>query len=184
MKKVGLITIIVLFIFGVLVSKSNEDARKQQDATAAALAANNEKMLREHPEIAKAQQEAQAKAAAAQVKAAALANVKEQNFQRAVTGAKALRGMMRDPDSFRLTSVHVIAEDQKSSGAACYEYRSRNGFGGYTQGQAVLTPKGKLFADNAAVWNAHCPQLGYDDLHEVELAAGWRGLLGGDKYND
>lgn len=182
MKKVGLITIIVLFFFGVLINKSSEDTHKQNEATAAALAANNEKMLREHPEIAKAQQEAQAKAAAAQAKASAMANVKERNFQRAVAGARTLRGMMRDPDSFRLTDVHIIAEDQKASGAVCYEYRSKNGFGGYTQGQAVLTTKGKIVADSAAGWNAVCPQMGYSELHEVEIAAGWRGLLGGENY--
>jgi hypothetical protein len=58
----------------------------------------------------------------------------------------------------------------------------RNGFGGYTRGQAVLTVKNKVVVDSAAAWNASCRQLGYSELEEVEIAAGWRGLFGGEKY--
>ncbi len=179
MKKVIGISILVLVVlFGILGHKASEDERREQEA----VAANHAKLLREHPEIAEAERAAAAKAAVAQQKAAAESQVKERNFQRAVAGAKTLRGMMRDPDSFRLADVHIIAEDQKASGAVCYQYRSKNGFGGYTQGQAVLTVKGKIVADSAATWNAVCPQMGYSELHEVEIAAGWRGLLGGENY--
>ena len=67
-----------------------------------------------------------------------------------------LRRAMRDPDSFQLSSVLII----EKTNAVCYEYRSRNGFGGMNVGQAVLSPKG-IFRTNEmegfrALWRSEC----------------------------
>lgn len=63
----------------------------------------------------------------------------EQALQRAITGAEQLHELMRDPDSFRLVRANVM-----NDGAACYVYRSRNGFGGMNVGIAVMMPDGEL----------------------------------------
>lgn len=54
--------------------------------------------------------------------------------RRAEIGALTLRASMRDPDSFRLEAARVVSD----SGTVCYVYRSKNGFGGYTSGLAIL----------------------------------------------
>jgi hypothetical protein len=67
-----------------------------------------------------------------------------------------LKGAMRDPDSFRLSSVLVIYP----TNAICYEYRARNGFGGMDVGEAVLSPKGIFRANEMdgfhALWRSEC----------------------------
>jgi hypothetical protein len=74
----------------------------------------------------------------------------------ALVGAGTLKKAMRDPESFKLESA-IVMDD----GYVCYEYRSKNGFGGYTKGFAVLSGDMKTFksADDeefAAVWRKHC----------------------------
>lgn len=44
----------------------------------------------------------------------------------AANGALAIRGTMRDPDSFKLASMLIVPK----TGTVCYEYRAKNGFGG------------------------------------------------------
>jgi hypothetical protein len=67
-----------------------------------------------------------------------------------------LKRAMRDPDSFRLSSVLII----EKTNAVCYEYRSRNGFGGMNVGQAVLSPKGSFRTNEMdgfhTLWRSEC----------------------------
>lgn len=76
---------------------------------------------------------------------------------RAAAGAKLLKKSMRDPDSFKLDSALVI----NGTGAVCYEYHARNGFGGVNAGQAALSGDSKQFltseqAGFSALWNRVC----------------------------
>lgn len=77
--------------------------------------------------------------------------------QRAAAGAVLLKKAMRDPDSFKLESALVI----NGSGAVCYNYRAKNGFGGVNPGHAVLSSDGKKFKTDemdgfATLWNREC----------------------------
>lgn len=92
----------------------------------------------------------------------------EMAFQRAVMGAKSLRAAMRNPESFKLASVHV-----KTNGAICYTYRAQNGFGGMNLESAVLAPGTQHFNQNASAWNASCAhKAGYDKTSEVNYVLG------------
>jgi hypothetical protein len=78
-------------------------------------------------------------------------------IQRATAGAITLKKSMRDPDSFKLESALVI----EGTGAVCYEYRAKNGFGGTNVGQAVLASDGKNFRSStmdgfSRLWNKEC----------------------------
>jgi RNA polymerase subunit RPABC4/transcription elongation factor Spt4 len=78
-------------------------------------------------------------------------------LQQAMLGAKTLKQAMRNPDSFKLEQALVIA----ATGAACFEYRAQNGFGGMNRGQAVLTGDGKQFKSSdmdgfARLWKREC----------------------------
>lgn len=84
---------------------------------------------------------------------------KKQNesIARAQAGAAMLKQAMRDPDSFKLSQALVI----DGTGAVCYEYRARNGFGGMNIGHAVISSDGKTFkTENDAgyhnLWNKEC----------------------------
>lgn len=73
----------------------------------------------------------------------------------ATIGAQLLKKNMRDPDSFYLESAFIT-----DIGAVCYEYRSRNGFGGMNREHAIITIKREFsntgmpgFAD---LWNREC----------------------------
>jgi hypothetical protein len=48
-------------------------------------------------------------------------------------GRNTIKGMMRDPDSFKVTAAWSVHDGQ----AICYEYQSRNGFGGMNKGAAL-----------------------------------------------
>ena len=79
------------------------------------------------------------------------------SFQRAVFGARVLKESMRDPDSFNLETAIVV----EGTGAVCYEYRAKNGFGGTNYGRAVISADGSKFLTNtmegfALWWNAEC----------------------------
>ena len=86
-------------------------------------------------------------------------------------GAKTLQAAMRDPASFKLNQVLTM-----ESGATCYSYRSRNGFGGMNAGNAVMTPKGTIKADEMdgfeRLWNHYCAnKTGAITTTEVGTAA-------------
>jgi len=70
--------------------------------------------------------------------------------------AKSLQKVMRDPDSFNLSSVSIV----EKTGAVCYQYRSRNGFNGMNAGSAVLSPSGKFKTSEmdgfTVLWNKGC----------------------------
>ena len=75
----------------------------------------------------------QAQRASQQASDAAAQKAQTARLTLAANGAAALRDRMRDPDSFKVTSALVLSDD-----TVCYEYRSRNGFGGMNDGYAVL----------------------------------------------
>jgi hypothetical protein len=86
--------------------------------------------------------------------------------QRAVLGARKLKHAARNPDSFVLTQALIMPD-----GSACLEYRARNGFGGTTWGQAVVTRDGRL-RTNYNSWNEHCAdKTGEDDTPGIALMA-------------
>jgi hypothetical protein len=70
-------------------------------------------------------------------------------------GSRRLRNAVRNPDAFKLMRVLVMDD-----GAACYEYRAQNGFGGMNGGRAVLSPDGDLetteTAGFRALWKKEC----------------------------
>ncbi|WP_154234550.1 hypothetical protein [Burkholderia pseudomallei] len=78
-------------------------------------------------------------------------------YERALIGYRSLRNAMRDPDSFVLESALLIG----GTGSVCYDYRSRNGFGGMNRGSAVL-PSGAngIVTDEMkgfiSAWNKYC----------------------------
>ncbi|MGQ0503469.1 MAG: hypothetical protein ACT4P0_12825 [Panacagrimonas sp.] len=89
--------------------------------------------------------------------AAAAQKKQDAAVQRAVAGAVMLKKAMRDPESFKLESALVI----DGSGAVCYGYRAKNGFGGVNAGHAVLSSDGKKFKTDEmdgfiALWNKVC----------------------------
>jgi hypothetical protein len=99
---------------------------------------------------------------------------KDAAVQRAVLGARVLKKAMRDPDSFKLESALVI----DGSRAVCYDYRAKNGFGGYNTGHAVLAGDGTTFKTNempgfTKLWNKQCS--GKQGIEEA-TAINWSGL--------
>lgn len=77
--------------------------------------------------------------------------------QRAANGAVVLKNLMRDPDSFKLESALVV----RHTGAVCYQYRAKNGFGGITGSMAVLAGNGSTFLTSdmsgfGALWQKEC----------------------------
>jgi hypothetical protein len=65
----------------------------------------------------------------------------------AVRGAVALQNAMRDPDSFVIEKVFTLT-NKKGVEITCFEYRSRNGFGGMNRDTALYTEyKGKPHVD-------------------------------------
>jgi hypothetical protein len=82
---------------------------------------------------------------------------KDGRITMAALGAQQIKRSMRDPDSFKLTSVLIIDK----TGAVCYEYRGRNGFNGMNFGQAVFSANSRVFKTNemagfSKAWNKEC----------------------------
>lgn len=79
----------------------------------------------------------------------------EVTWERALLAARELHDAMRNPDSFKLTSV-LFMDD----GSICYEYRAQNGFGGMNVGRAALAANGSFKTNEmngfAALWNRRC----------------------------
>lgn len=90
---------------------------------------------------------------------------RDEQLQAAAAGAAALKGAMKDPTAFELTSLVV-----KPNGVGCYEYRAKNSFGAIMPGSAVLAPNGKLLVQEkngntfATAWNKDCTAPGGDDV--------------------
>ena len=92
----------------------------------------------------------------------------------AATMARELKRSMRDPDSFKLTSVLLMDKTK----AVCYEYRSRNGFGGMNAGRAVFSSAGKFKTNEmdgfSGLWNKNCAhQIGTEEAETVSTLLRW-----------
>lgn len=63
----------------------------------------------------------------------ALAEEASPDLQLALRGAAALKANLRDPDSMKVSRVVLTKRDHKGAEISdvCYEYNSKNGFGGY-----------------------------------------------------
>jgi hypothetical protein len=101
-------------------------------------------------------EEGEKKRPAAQKKDAAPKKKAFDGVQRATLGAKALKKTIANPAVTQLESARVI-----DTGAICYEYRTLNNFGGYTNGKAVLAADGKQIVNSemsgfGSLWESEC----------------------------
>lgn len=94
----------------------------------------------------------------------------------AVRGSAALRDQMRDPDSFVIEKVFTMT-NKKGVDITCFEYRSKNGFGGMNRETALYTEyKGKPHVDmsglgrSCAVTKDHPYVDITKEFHEAEKA--------------
>jgi hypothetical protein len=62
--------------------------------------------------------------------------------EKAIEGARLLRSEMRDIGSFGIEKVWIM-HSEKYSDAVCYEYHSRNGYGGMNRSEATYAPHTK-----------------------------------------
>src|ERR1700737_744266 len=58
----------------------------------------------------------------------------------AIEGAKKLHEAMRDPDSFKISRAWIMSIEKFGDVAVCYDYYSRNGFGGMNASHADYAP--------------------------------------------
>jgi hypothetical protein len=69
----------------------------------------------------------------------------------AVRGSVLLRDQMRDPDSFVIEKVFTMT-NKKGVDITCFEYRSKNGYGGMSRESALYTEyKGKPRIDTSGI---------------------------------
>lgn len=99
---------------------------------------------------------------------AATKKKQDEALARAQAGAAMLKKAMRDPDSFKLSQALVI----DGSGAVCYEYRARNGFGGMNVGYAVISSDGTAFkTENDSgfrkLWQKECANKKGEDIADA-----------------
>ena len=93
---------------------------------------------------------------------------RDAQLQLAAMGALSLKKGMKDPEAFSMTSAVV-----KNSGAACYEYRAKNGFGATFPSIAIMTSKGKMLVKEhdgntfSNAWNKECTVSGGDDIADM-----------------
>ncbi|MCK6401275.1 MAG: hypothetical protein L6Q74_05090 [Sphaerotilus natans subsp. sulfidivorans] len=115
----------------------NEKSRKADEARAAEQAAIE---AAKSPE----QREAEKKAALQY----------EKDFQRTGAVARAVKSMMKNPDSYKLESATIMA-----SSAVCIEHRATNSFNAIVPGYAVSPPgSDKVYVNNAQIWDKHCAE--------------------------
>ena len=120
-------------------------------------------------QIAAAGAAARASAAAAAAAAKkAEEEKKDSELRIMVAGARSLKKNMRDPDSFVLETAL-----QMSSGAVCYAYRAKNGFGGYNRAVAYYDPETQFLVDGERDpdgYNAKCGgKMGADHTKSVNF---------------
>lgn len=93
--------------------------------------------------------------------------VKQEGYEHVVLGLNLLLDSLRNPDSLQLESATAMP-----NGAACFEYRAQNGFGGFSKETAVLTPEkwdGKTLPGpntllpSAHAWNRWCAEQAGDE---------------------
>jgi hypothetical protein len=91
---------------------------------------------------------------AADTKALAERLVHEHNVDRAISGARAIKNSLRDPDSVQWRYVQASPD-----GFVCYDYTATNAFGGRVRAAAVITKDGHMLGDSnstRATYNKHC----------------------------
>lgn len=155
-KQMGCVTKTTIFVIGVIFigamsrisTNDSTDSEKKIPSTAQVLADldSENDQLKEKLRILKADS-----AAATDKKN------KDEAVRKSIIGAIMLKKSMRDPDSFKLESAYVI----EKTGAVCYEYRAKNGFGGTNVGRAVFSGEGKGFKTSEMQgftrrWNKEC----------------------------
>ena len=85
----------------------------------------------------------------------------DSNLQSALKIARVLKRKVKDPESFKLTSLLLF-----DSGEACFEYTAKNAFGGTVQAKAVSDGKSKILGSESdgnqfvAAWNKTCTHAG------------------------
>jgi len=67
-------------------------------------------------------------------------------IQHAIFGAKYLYEHSREPDSFRLVIVYLKPNKGNHPPNICFRYTGKNGFGGYSAGQAVMKPTKETYS--------------------------------------
>jgi hypothetical protein len=141
----AMVALVLVSVIGVTII-----ANSCQDTAHAPLTAADQQRIA----AAQAQQKTYETAAAAGANAQHATDIHAQAISvMAKLGAKKLKDSMRDPDSF--TIVMAI----ETGSAICYQYRSRNGFGGMNVEQAVLRLKdGHIFSGQSVYdsWEAMC----------------------------
>lgn len=109
----------------------------------------------------------QAQRAAQEASDTAAKQAREAHFQLALGGALTLRGRMRNPDTFKISSAIVMPDN-----TVCYEYRSQNGFGGMGNGRAMLYAgillSPALEEHHSKLWEMKCVgQSGYELVDDM-----------------
>lgn len=88
--------------------------------------------------------------------------VRDRNIMRTQAAVGQLKAAMRNPDSFKLNKVLLMA-----NGDTCFDYRSQNGYSGMSSGRAILI-NDDIIIDNAkgftAKWNKHCAGKSGEDI--------------------
>jgi hypothetical protein len=88
----------------------------------------------------------------------AAAQTKAQIETGAISAARSVRQKLSDPDSFRVSSVKVLpesleaSEDGKPYRYICFEGRSKNKMGGYSELMAVVTVSATLHPLPNSTW--------------------------------
>jgi DNA-directed RNA polymerase subunit RPC12/RpoP len=129
-------------------------SQNASDETAALAAALQAQMT---PEQRAADQAAKVKKEADKAK-------KEGEFQRAVTGASALKRGSKNPASFDLNNAFIT-----QAGAMCFTFSGTNSFNATVPGYAVEVA-GKLRSDDPASWNKHCAEKTGQSYRHASLA--------------
>lgn len=158
------IVLVIAVVLGVAVSYSNQLAQQE---------AMNQKMQKEKAEQerwASLTPEQQRKEMAAKKKAEDDKKLEDekQEHEKVLRGQRAilakmfvtnLREAMRDPDSFKISSVFV----NEDATAVCVDYRARNGFGGMNQ-EFIVWKNNKTY-QSADVWNKNCVHNVFNMTH-------------------
>lgn len=86
----------------------------------------------------------------------------DKKYSRVFTGEQALKKIMRDPDSLVFERVRYMDDE-----SVCYEYRAKNGFGGMSKGEAVLSEKGFITNDDKGfdpIWSEKCASKSGEEI--------------------
>jgi len=94
-----------------------------------------------------------------------------QRIEIAADAASKLKSIMRNPDTFILEAAVVTTDDR----AACFGYRSQNGFGGMNRENAVFDLKTNEYVTTPhrqfeSTWKKLCSGPNVDVLREIEAS--------------